>query len=544
MFVLPFFMYLLIFSGCLSTERLEEAQSLQPPAPLPEATQPVQLPRSAQPAPPAQTAQPSLPSPAALRAPEERTSPPPEVLFNFCAGYHALLDGHWNKAVQYFEKALEKDPRSERLLKYLVGCYIQMGKKEKSLEYIQRLSEISPDDFRVHYTLGDIYQREERTDDAIAAFERATRSNLSNVEPGLLADALYRLASLYLQKNEPTKAISCLKSIFQLNAPVDYSLLYSELGIAYAEAKDFLNAKENLQKAKDLNPSLGQARMYLAMVYEETGELQEAIKESEAFLVLFPESWIGYAYVAGLYKKASRPEEAEFARGEAINILTRKVVKGSQDPREYLALAQLLIVQERRDDAMKVLNNAINTIKEDKSEEVHLLLANLYYENNCDEAVEKELKAILRIDPNAHEASNFLGYFYAERGKELDEALELVEKALQAQPNNGAYIDSLGWVYYKQATERQGDTRLEQALQKLMEASQDSPEPEIFKHLGEIYYSMGQWEAANSQWQKALQKPPQSPKDEQIILWIQEKLKKLDSLKKLEEEPQVEQPGL
>jgi tetratricopeptide (TPR) repeat protein len=527
MFVILFYLYLLAFSGCLSTERLEEVQAPQPPVLLP------------------QTTQTPTPPPTTPKVAHERSSPSLEALFNFCAGYHALLDGHWSKATQYFEKALENDPHSERLLKYIVGCYMQMGKKEEALAYVERLAEVSPDDFRVHYSLGDIYQREGRPGEAIAAFERATRCNLTSVDPNLVADALYRLAGLYMQKGEPARAIPCLKDIFRLNLAVDYGLLHCQLGIAYAEAKDFLNAKENLLKAKELNPSSGQARMCLAMVYEELGELQEAIKESEAFLGDSPETWIAYAYLAGLYKKASRPEESEFVREKAINILNKRLAKGSQDPREYLALAQLLIAQQRKNEALKVLKTATNIIEEEKSKDLRLLLANLYYEENHEEDVEKELKAVLRIDPDFHEASNFLGYFYAERGKELDEALKLVEKALQAQPNNGAYIDSLGWVYYKQATERQGDTRLEQALQKLLQAATDSPDPEIFKHIGEVYYSLGQWEAADIYWQEALQKAPKGSKDEQILQQIQEKLKRLDLLKRLEEELQrEEQPSI
>ncbi len=480
-------------------------------------------------------------SPASEVPTQRPGPPPPETLFNFCVGYHAVLDGNWDKAAYYFERALDKDPRSERLLKYVVGCYMQLGKREKALEYIERLAEISPNDFRVHYSLGDLYQREEREEEAIKAFERATRCDVTNVDPNVVADALYRLANLYLQKKEPAKAIPCLKDILRLDVSVDHSLLYCKLGIAYAETKDFLNAMEMLEHAKALNPSFAQARVYLAMVHEEMGELQKAIEESEAFLDISPEAWIAYAYLAELYKKASRFEDAEFVQGKAINILTRRIAAGSHDQREYIALAQLLINQKRRAEAVRVLESGISVVEQQRSKDLRLLLANLYYEANYEEAVEKELKNILKIDPNAHEASNFLGYFYAERGKELEEALRLVERALQAQPNNSAYIDSLGWIYYKQATEKKEDARLEQALQKLLEAIKESPDPEIFKHLGEVYYSLGHWEAAKAQWQKALENSPKGSKDEMILLWIQEKLKRLDSLRKIEEKLQEEE---
>ncbi len=535
MFVFLVSLYILASSGCVSTEKPEEIQVPQPPV--------LSL-QTAQSLPPQVTPQ-TTPQVTTTQLQEKKVSPPPEVLYNFCSGYHALLDGDWEKAVKYFETALEKDPHSERLLKYIVGCYMQVGKKEEALRYVERLSEIAPDDFRIHYTLADIYQREGKIDEAIEAFEKATRSTLDDVEPNFVADALYRLANLYLERGQPLKAVPCLKDILKLGLSVDQSILHCQIGIAYAEVKDFQNAKEHLERTKALNPALTQARIYLAMVYEETGELQKAIEESEAFLDGFPQAWVAYAYLAGLYKKASRPEDAEFVQEKAINILTKQVATGTKDPKEYLALAQLLIAQQKQQEAQRVLESGTKVIEKEKSHELRMLLASLYYEANCEEAVEEELKEILKIDPDSAEASNFLGYFYAEKNKELEEALKLVEKALQAEPQNAAYLDSLGWIYYKQATGSKDDTRLEKALQKLLEAASQTPDPEIFKHLGEIYYSLGQWDAAEAEWQKALQIQPRGSKDEQILRWIQDKLKKLNIFKKLEEEQnQEEYPGI
>ncbi|HLA37073.1 MAG TPA: tetratricopeptide repeat protein [Candidatus Brocadiales bacterium] len=350
MFVLLFCLYVLVCSGCLSSERLEEAQAPQSPAPLTQTAQ-SPLPASGGPSPApiggGAKADTALSPGTTTQSATGGAGPSLEVLSNFCAGYHALLDGDWDKAGQYFEKALEGDPQSDRFLKYVIGCYMQVGKKGQALKYIEKLAEISPDDFRIHYTLGDIYLKEERPEEAIKAFERATRSDITNIDPTIVADALYRLANLYLQKGEPLKAIPCLKDIFRLNVSVNEGLLSCQLGIAYAEAKDFLNARERLEMAKALNPSLGQARLYLAMVYEELGELQEAVKEAEAFLDVSPDAWVAYAYLAGLYKKTSRLEDAEFVQGKATNLLFRKIASGSQDQREYLALAQLLIAQQR-----------------------------------------------------------------------------------------------------------------------------------------------------------------------------------------------------
>ncbi len=107
------------------------------------------------------------------------------------------------------------------------------------------------------------------------------------------------------------------------------------------------------------------------------------------------------------------------------------------------------------------------------------------------------------------------------------------------QPENGAYLDSLGWVYYKQATEYGDDERMDLALEKLIEAVKISPDPEIYKHIGEVYYGLGRWEKAQEQWQTALEEF-QEYEDDPNIKWIKEQLKRLETLQMPQYRPHQE----
>ncbi len=117
----------------------------------------------------------------------------------------------------------------------------------------------------------------------------------------------------------------------------------------------------------------------------------------------------------------------------------------------------------------------------------------------------------------------------------MDEALKLIEGALEAQPDNGAYLDSLGWVFYKQATDSADDERMDLALEKLMEAVRASPDPEIYKHIGMMYYALGRWEKAREQWEMALEEF-QDYEDDPNIEWIERQLQRLDTLQIPEKE--------
>ena len=121
----------------------------------------------------------------------------------------------------------------------------------------------------------------------------------------------------------------------------------------------------------------------------------------------------------------------------------------------------------------------------------------------------------------------------------------MIEKALSIEPENGAYLDSLGWAYYKLADEDDGE-KITLALQKLNKASEYAEDPEIMGHIGDVYYSLGYWERAQGQWEAALKLWEESAAEASPLLKhktvreikarkvVQNKLEKLQSLKMVE----------
>jgi tetratricopeptide (TPR) repeat protein len=117
-------------------------------------------------------------------------------------------------------------------------------------------------------------------------------------------------------------------------------------------------------------------------------------------------------------------------------------------------------------------------------------------------AAEKDLVAALAQQPNEPDLLNYLGYAWIDRGQRLAEAMEMVKRAVAANPRSGAMVDSLGWAYY-----RIGDFR--RAVEKLEEAVLLSPaDPEINNHLGDAYWRVGRQIEARFQWSRALSLDP------------------------------------
>ena len=128
-----------------------------------------------------------------------------------------------------------------------------------------------------------------------------------------------------------------------------------------------------------------------------------------------------------------------------------------------------------------------------------------YYELDRFEDADRELRAAFRLNPDHARALNFLGYSLAERKVRLEEALEMIERALELDEWNGAYLDSLGWVYYQLGRHAAAREPLERAARELPR------DPTVLEHLGDLYLTLGEREKALTVWGRALEADPADP---------------------------------
>jgi tetratricopeptide (TPR) repeat protein len=119
------------------------------------------------------------------------------------------------------------------------------------------------------------------------------------------------------------------------------------------------------------------------------------------------------------------------------------------------------------------------------------------------DVMEKSFRKLIELEPARAEAYNALGYSLADRNLRLPEALQLIEKAVQLSPDNGAILDSMGWVLFRL-------NRLPEALDYLQKAYKLTPDAEVAVHLGEVLWKMGKLEDAKAMWRAAKQKEPAS----------------------------------
>ncbi|MCF6150520.1 MAG: tetratricopeptide repeat protein [Candidatus Kuenenia sp.] len=459
-----------------------------------------------------------------------------EAFSYFSTGYFFLLERNWEIAADNFEKANELDPTSERIMKHLATCYFQLGENEKAISSLEKLAKQIPQEFNIHYTLATLYEGVGRIKDAISEYEYARTCKINKLDYVFLADALYRLANIYIDQGLIEKGAECYQIMFEMHLIAQPAKFHYEIGLKYFEKNIVDRALEHFLKAKKYDPKLNFTSFYITLCYEALNDYDNAVKEANNFLLKEPDNWAMRLTLSEIYEKLGKESETAKEIEKIKEILENSIDMGSKNPREYFLLCQIYRSQHKIDDAINTIENMrLLPLEEEAEKEVHFLLANLYYECQKYDKAEEELRLTLRIDPDFHEANNFLGYYFAENNRNIDEAITLIKRALKSQPKNGAYLDSLGWAYYKKAQIEERDDYLFMALQKLEEAVKILEEPDIYEHIGDVNYSLGNWSNALDVWEKAkvlYEKIPDCGRQLENITKKIEKIKRLISFEK------------
>ncbi len=270
--------------------------------------------------------------------------------------------------------------------------------------------------------------------------------------------------------------------------------LYSHYlkGLVYVEKGEYLQGLKELEKAKAQDPKSAHIRLKIASVLIRLNRLEQAeIVLKEAKAIDSDNLDISLALIL-VYSYGEKNEELE---KEYEEFLSKAHEKKPEDIGISEYLAQFYFYKKRPQEAIKAYEKILEINPE--YVEAFFWLGFLYDECGQHEKALKTWERGRDIDPSFAPILNCLGYAYAQAGINLDEALGMVKKALEKEPKNGAYLDSLGWVYFKKG-------ELEKAKKYIIEALDLVKDPDIYEHLGDIYIEMGDRETGVDYYKKGL----------------------------------------
>ncbi|HXX29095.1 MAG TPA: tetratricopeptide repeat protein [Myxococcaceae bacterium] len=257
------------------------------------------------------------------------------------------------------------------------------------------------------------------------------------------------------------------------------------------------------------------ARLRRASALAHAGRAAEAVALLRAALIASPDDLALYPAYAEAVEASGRPAEAERFLRDAL------AARGSPELTE--ALAVLLERQGRAPEAIALLTRAVDQTPRQESLLFGLAAA---YERSGDHARSiARMREVLAINPDNAAALNFIGYTLADQGLDLDEAERMLRRALELRPDTGAFLDSLGWVYFRRHDLARAVPTLERA------AALEPDEPVIAEHLGDAYLGQDRKREAVGAYRRALEAARTSTDPESVALRprVEHKLKGLSS---------------
>jgi tetratricopeptide (TPR) repeat protein len=420
-------------------------------------------------------------------------------------GEALLAAGRTTEALAAIRRAIALDP-SNREYTELLGQAIEAGGIDDKLAIaeLQRMIAADPANLSTIELLARVQARSGKIDDAATTLRAAIeRQPKGNRERQMLRTSL---AQLYLDALRYTDAIAVYEEQLKDRGINDAPLTADgDKLIAARILQRIIEAYQKAGRTSEAAATIERMRRLLGK--------DDPTPDEQQILFLRDQGKKSEALQAVRSARQRYPEQTGFLRLEAQMLadmgrvdegvaLVRQSLRGSiEDFNDYLLISGLYLQSGRAPEAVEAARKALELAP---AEESNMSAAALITLSSAQERAgdlkgsEESLRRILARDPNNATALNNLGYFLVERNERLTEALEMIQRAVRANPTNSSFLDSLGWAYFKLG-------KLDEAERHLTEAARrNSKSVAIQEHLGDLYHQRGQLEMARAAWQKAL----------------------------------------
>ena len=465
--------------------------------------------------------------------------------------------GMYDKAIPLLSDLVNQEPGWQDGPMMLAEAYAGAGRAADAIAWLEQRT---ADDDRLLPALADFYERERRWSDAAGAYARILQRNPRSIDvktryasallnaggkenAGKARDALseivaaratearplYLLSQAQRRLGDVAGAEASARKLVALNRKSPWG--YYALAEALEARHDYQGVVDELApvvaefrgKTSDTSFDVGILLPHLGFAYQELGQNEKAITTFEEARKLSPDDAAVASYLveANIAAKkyaaavdaaksglAQNPDDLRLLRLQAqalrhtgkadqgIALLEKAAKAHGDDPIAYVTLAQAYSDADRAAQAVKVLQDA--QAKFPDNDQVAFELGTVYDKQKKFSDAESAFRTVLARDPENAAALNYIGYMLAERGERLDESVTYLKKALQIEPDNGSYLDSLGWAYFK-------SDKLDLAAENLKRAADQLPANSVIQdHYGDVLTRLGRFDEAIAAYTRAI----------------------------------------
>ena len=391
----------------------------------------------------------------------------------------------YDEAVETYRQALRSAPNPKSQLQ-LGTLLTRRGRYPEAVSLLREAVARYPQNVEMRVELGKALKEQRKFSEAAEVFLAVLKDDPDEMEAKFeLARALVGLG----QRQKAAKRFEDLIALAELTGPARFADLFkTHLGLLYQDMRQFEKAVRLFRQVDEANTDDPDSRRRLIYALKDAGHVDEANRLTKDLMARYPDN----AFVV-----MTRAQMLSFAgRVEAGVELLRENLNPERDfELLYLTVSQLYMDHKKYGDAEKVVKEGLAQKRE--SEAIHFQLAAIYERQEKVQDAEAEFKKILQANPEHAGVLNYLGYMFADRGIRLQEARDYIARALEVDPYNGAYLDSLGWVYFKL-------NQLDLAETNLKKAAELTDDPTIYDHLGDLYIELGQYQKARQYYEQAV----------------------------------------
>jgi tetratricopeptide (TPR) repeat protein len=477
---------------------------------------------------------------------------PSHRIAQFLLGCDAFKRGEYTEAEERFAAA-RQGPIAD-LTSTLARAWVEQaaGKTDEALATLDSLSDADWAQFYQRYHRALIADTAGRHDIAGQAFAQAFKKNPSTLR---VADAYARHA---VNENNRKLARQILKTHIAKSSPHPLSeALLSDIDAGKVPA------------LLVVNPSDGLAETFYGIGDALAGEggLDMGIIFLQFALYVKPDFPLAYVALAEAYEGAKKYDleidafdkvdrdsplylNVQIQKAFALNSLDRVddaktlldnlITEYPKDIQPYDALGNILRAHERYGEARDSYSRAIALLGKPTRENWTLFYSRGVSNERLKDwpAAESDFKQALQLSPDESLVLNYLGYSWVDQGRNLKTAMDYIRKAVKLKPDDGYYVDSLGWAYYRLGN-------LQAAVENLERAVELKPDdPVINDHLGDVYWRIGRTLEAKYQWEQSLTLKPDDDQAAQLKQKIESGLPASTETKASAERTQTDQKGL
>ena len=373
-----------------------------------------------------------------------------------------LTEEKYPEALEQYQRLTQMDSDDPDNYLRLAEIFRQLKQLDRAEQNVLLAKQRAPNSLEVTYYEASIYEDEGRLDDSIRVLSDAvtavkTESEFTPSRRRTLAILYQQLGQLYRETSNYTAAVNTFEEMLRLGTEEDRRARVMIID-TYREARDISKALDAARKAADAYPKDRPILMSQALLLGENAQADLAVSHLHALLDGSAGDFEVQLDIAQVYEESKRWAEAE----QAIHAAQKIQPDSSGKEMSSFLMGAIFERQKKYDQA------------------------------------EEEFRKVLNVNPRNASTLNYYGYMLADRGIRLEEAADLIKRALADDPNNAAYQDSLGWAYFKQNKLDEAEGLLRKA------ATRESHDPTILSHLGDVYAKMGKDSLAEAQWQKSL----------------------------------------